>query len=332
VALIITRTPFRISLFGGGTDFPAWYREHGGAVIGFAIDKYCYISARRLPPFFKYTSRIVHSKIELVHRVGEIEHPAVRAILERYGQDIGLEIHHFADLPAKSGLGSSSSFTVGLLHTLRALLDERSIDKRSLAEMAIDLEQNVLKEAVGSQDQIHASYGGFNHVIFWPSGDIEVTPFILPRARVEELLSNLMLVFTGLQRYAVEIEARKITSIAQHTRALERTMAMVDEAISIIVDGDLRDLGKLLDEAWMIKSSLAVGVSTSEVEEIYATALRAGALGGKLLGAGGGGFMLLFVPPDRQPAVRAALPGLIEVGFGIDRDGSRVVLYEPNGL
>jgi D-glycero-alpha-D-manno-heptose-7-phosphate kinase len=330
--MIITRTPFRISLFGGGTDFPAWYRERGGAVVGFAIDKFCYVAARRLPPFFDHDSRIVHSKIELVHHTDEIEHPAVRAALGRYGHDIGVEIHHFADLPARSGLGSSSSFTVGMINAVRALLHIRSSSKRQLAEMAVDLEQNVMGEAVGSQDQYHAAYGGFNRIEFGPGDAVSVEPVILPQPRMDLLLSHLMLVFTGFQRYAIEIEARKIATIAQHVRALQRTHAMVAEAMDILEEGDLLDLGEMLHESWEIKASLTHGVVDDPLSQIYATARDTGALGGKLLGAGGGGFMLLFVPPKRQPAVRTALANLIEVGFSIDRDGSRVVLYEPNGL
>ena len=227
--MIISRTPFRISLFGGGTDYPAWFREHGGAVLGLAIDKYCYITLRRLPPFFEHRSRIVYSQVELVNAVSEIRHPAVRAVLSDQGITEGLEIHHDADLPARSGLGSSSSFTVGLLNALHAL-DSKMIAKRDLACEAIRIEQDVLKEQVGSQDQIWAAYGGFNRCEFFRDGTFTVSPIILSAQRREELNRSLMLFFTGFSRFATDFAQDQVKNIPNRKSQLMAMRRMVDSA------------------------------------------------------------------------------------------------------
>ncbi|MDQ2105445.1 GHMP family kinase ATP-binding protein [Azospirillum isscasi] len=329
--MIISRTPFRISLFGGGTDFPKWYRAHGGAVIGGAIDKYCYISLRRLPPFFEYRHRIVYSNIEQVREVADIRHPAVRAVLGEMGMSEGLEIHHDGDLPARSGLGSSSSFTVGLLNALHAF-HGRMVTKEQLAAEAIHIEQTVIGEAVGSQDQTWAAYGGLNRIDFNVDGSIDVTPLIMNRVRREALQSHLVLYFTGLSRYASDIEKDKIANLDACEAQLLDMRAMVDEAASILGDPrrDLADLGRLLHESWMLKRTLSPGVSNPAIDELYETALGAGALGGKLLGAGGGGFLLLFVPPERQDGLRKRLEAFTAVKFRFDNAGSKIVVYEPN--
>ncbi len=331
--MIITRTPFRISLFGGGSDYPAWFRQHGGAVLGFAINRYCYISVRRLPPFFDHKHRIVYSFIENVKEIAEIKHPVVRAVLTEMGVRDGLEIHHDGDLPARSGLGSSSSFTVGLLHALHALAG-RHCGQRELADEAIHIEQDVIREHVGSQDQIWAAYGGFNHISFRCDGSYEVAPVILRLDRRRDLQSHFMLLFSGLSRYASEIAAEQIANLNRHTRHVHRMMSLVNEAVTILGEPnrDIREIGELLHESWMLKRELAAGISTPAIDEIYETALAAGALGGKLLGAGGGGFVLLFVEPAKRPAVRQALSRLIEVDFEVEGSGSRIVVYEPNGL
>lgn len=329
--MIISRTPFRVSLFGGGTDIPKWYRRHGGAVIGGAIDKYCYISLRTLPPFFTHRHRIVYSNIEQVREIAEIKHPAVRAVLGEMGVRNGLEIHHDGDLPARSGLGSSSSFTVGLLNALYAYRGQM-VSKQELADEAIRIEQDVIGENVGSQDQVWAAYGGLNRIDFRADGAINVSPLIIERERRDALQDHLVLYFTGLSRFASDIEKDKIANLEQHDAQLHTLRAMVDEAAAILGSPkrDIVDLGLLLHEGWMLKRELSPKVSNSTIDELYEAALGAGALGGKLLGAGGGGFLLLFVPPERQNAVRERMKGLIPVAFRFDMGGSKIVVYEPD--
>lgn len=331
--MIITRTPFRVSFFGGGTDYPTWAREHGGAVFSVTIDKYCYISCRHLPTFFDYKHRIVYSKIENVREIAQIEHPAVRAVLGWAGVDKGLEIHHDGDLPARSGLGSSSSFTVGLIHALRAL-EGRYMTKDELARDAIHIEQKVIQENVGSQDQIAAAFGGLNRIAFRQDDGFEVAPVVLPQARLAELESHLMLCFTGLSRISSEVAKATIDNVSQRTTELKRMHAMVDEAIGLLRNPatPITEFGRLLDEAWQHKRRLSDRVSTPEIDHIYAQAMAHGALGGKVLGAGGGGFVMLFAPPERQPEIREHLKHLVHVPFRFEHSGSRVVLYQPYGL
>jgi len=331
--MIITRTPFRISFFGGGTDYPTWANVHGGEVLSTAIDKYCYITCRHLPPFFEFKHRIVYSLIENVRHWDEIKHPAVRAVLEWAQQEQGLEIHHDGDLPARSGLGSSSSFTVGLVHALAAMKG-RLIAKDELAKDAIHIEQDLIKENVGSQDQVAAAFGGFNRIEFKRCGGFQVSPVIIPRRRIDELQSHLMLCFTGLSRIASEVAQDQIANMGRRERELHRMRAMVDEAVKILHSATtpIEQFGQLLHDGWMLKKELSTKVSTAEVDALYAAARDAGAIGGKLLGAGGGGFLLLFVQPERQARVKERLKHLVHVPFGFDEAGSRVVLYQPNGL
>jgi D-glycero-alpha-D-manno-heptose-7-phosphate kinase len=331
--MIISRTPFRVSLFGGGSDYPKWYLQHGGAVLGFAINKYCYISLRPLPPFFEHKHRIVYSRVEMTKTFDEIQHPAVRNVLRELGVEFGVEIHHDGDLPARSGLGSSSAFTVGLINAVQAH-NGRMMTKDQLAQQAIHIEQNVIKESVGSQDQIWAAFGGLNRIDFATTGEFEVTGLIVDRARRDALLSHFMLFFSGLSRNAEEVARAKIANLDKKARNVERMVAMVDEAQAILCNSNrsLDDIGGMLHEGWQLKRELDVTVSNSELDGIYTAARAAGATGGKLLGAGGGGFMLFYVDPDRQAAVREALRGLIEVQIGIDSSGSKIVLYEPDGL
>jgi len=331
--MIITSTPFRISFFGGGTDYPGWYQEHGGGVLAATIDKYCHISCRYLPPFFEHKHRVVYSHIENVRRVEDIKHPAVRAILGWAGCEKGLEIHHDGDLPARSGLGSSSSFTVGLIHALAAL-EGKYVTKEDLAKNAIHIEQDIINENVGSQDQVSAAFGGFNRIEFRSDDTFQVSPIILAKDRLQELQSHLMLCFTGFSRYASEIAKLQIEGMKNHEADLKCIGEMVDEAVQILqkVSSPIAEFGKLLHRAWLLKRGLSDRVSTPEIDAIYEEAKSAGATGGKILGAGGGGFLLLFVEPALQSQVRERLKHLIHVPFKFENAGSRVVLYQPNGL
>lgn len=328
--MIITRTPLRISFFGGGTDYPVWYREHGGAVLSTAIDKCCYITCRYLPPFFEYHSRVSYSRVENVVTNGAIEHPSVRGCLQFMNMQEGLEIHHVADLPARTGLGTSSAFTVGLLLALYGLKNQMR-DKRSLAADAIHVEQDLLQEAVGAQDQVSAAYGGFNRIEFNTNGTIEVNRVLADPARLNELQQHMALFFTGFSRTASEVAKEQIRLTSQRQRELELMYQMVGEAESIVTNPSrsLHEFGKLLHEGWMLKKSLTTRITSGSIDEIYEAGRSAGALGGKLLGAGGGGFMLFFVPPERRQALRERLKHLLCVPFSFYGRGSDVVVYEP---
>jgi D-glycero-alpha-D-manno-heptose-7-phosphate kinase len=323
--MIISRTPYRISLFGGGTDYPAWYSQHGGAVLAASIDKYCYLTCRRLPPFFEHTHRVVWSKIETCQEFGEIEHPAVRAILQEVQPGFGIEIHHVGDLPARSGMGSSSAFTVGLLHALQAIKG-RMFSRHQLALEAIRFEQQVMKETVGSQDQVSAAYGGFNRIEFHSRGDITVTPITIPRSRIEELQDHLMLFYTGIQRTSSQVSDSYAKNLHAREKQLHLMRQLVDEAMAILnSEQDLRQLGTLLRTAWDAKRSLSDQVSSQQVDSLVDQALRAGALGGKLTGAGGGGFLLLVVEPELRSRVKAALSNLLHVPFRFEWSGSHIL-------
>jgi D-glycero-alpha-D-manno-heptose-7-phosphate kinase len=326
--MIITRTPYRISFFGGGTDYPGWYREHGGAVLSTTVDKYCYLTARSLPPFFEHRLRIVYSKIESANHLEDIQHPSVRETLRYLQFDRGIEIHHDGDLPARSGMGSSSAFTVGLLHALHAL-NGRMPGKPQLARESIHVEQNILKENVGSQDQVNAAYGGFNHILFHPSEEISVRPVILPRPRLEELQSHLMLFYTGIKRTADKVAGAYVASLEQKRRQLRILRDMVDEALALLCGtAPITDFGTLLHEAWQTKRAVSDKISSTELDRTYDAARFAGALGGKITGAGGGGFFLLFVPPEKQLAVRECLEHLLHVPFRFENAGSQIIFFD----
>ena len=327
--MIISRTPFRISFFGGGTDYPAWYRAHGGAVLAATIDKYCYLTCRYLPPFFEHRFRIVYSHIENCQTVDEIAHPSVRALVQHLSIDRGLEIHHDGDLPARSGMGSSSAFTVGLLHALQALKGQ-ILTKPQLAKESIYIEQEVLHETVGSQDQVSAAYGGLNHITFPLDGEISVRPMTLSRERIEELNSHLMLFYTGLKRTASNIAESYVNNLDSRKRQLRLMKDLVDEGIGILNSSqDIIRFGELLRETWQAKRSLSHKVSNARVDEVYEQSLSAGAIGGKLTGAGGGGFLLLFVPPGRREKVREKLSKLIHVPFRFETSGSQIIFFDP---
>lgn len=328
--MIITRTPFRMSYFGGGTDYPAWFREHGGAVLATTIDKYCYITCRYLPPFFDHKSRILYSKVEMVDSNDQIEHPAVRGVLAQMGITEGIEIHHDGDLPARTGLGSSSAFVVGLLNALSALKNTMPT-KIELAKAAIQIEQEVLRENVGCQDQVITSFGGLQRIEFEKNGDIRVTPVVISRERLEELQAHTLLYFTGLSRTASEIVKEQLQRLPNKTRELSRMHEMVDESIGMLLGkNSLAGFGRLLDESWGLKRSLSSKVSLPAIDEIYEAAKSAGALGGKLMGAGGGGFMMLFAPPHTHARIRERLNKLLRIPFRFDNEGSRIIYYQPN--
>ncbi len=331
--MIVTRTPFRISFFGGGTDYPSWFRDHGGAVIATSIDKYCYITCRYLPPFFEHKHRIVYSKIETVQDTADIQHPSARAVLGLEDQSKGFEIHYDGDLPARSGLGTSSSFTVGLIHALSALRGQY-ISKEQLASQAIHVEQDIIKENVGSQDQISATFGGLNRIEFRRDGTFQVDPVIVSQERLVELQDHLMLFYTHVQRTASDVAKAQIDNIKNRQKELKDMQAMVDQGITILQDTrtPIDAFGELLDESWRYKRSLSDRVSTPQIDAMYTAAREEGVIGGKILGAGGGGFLLLFAPPERHAAIRKRLHDLVQVPFRFERAGSRVVLYQPNGL
>jgi D-glycero-alpha-D-manno-heptose-7-phosphate kinase len=330
--VVISRTPYRVSFFGGGTDYPAWYLKEGGAVLSTTIDKYCYITSRVLPPFFNIRHRIVWSHIETVSSISEILHPAVRAGLRYLGFDdsVGLEIHHLGDLPARTGMGSSSSFVVGLIKAMLAMRGGEEIGKHALAMRALELEQRVLMEPVGSQDQVAAAYGGFNCIQFDRSGEVRVHPVHLPAARHEELEAALSLFFLGTSRMSSDIATKVVASFDSRQDALRRMRGTVDEALDILAgSGSLDGFGRLLHEGWMLKRSLASDVTSAFIDRVYEQAIQAGALGGKLLGAGGTGFMIFYAPPDKQPAVRRALAHLLHVPFRFENEGSSLVYCVP---
>ena len=328
--MIISRTPFRMSLFGGGTDYPDWYLENGGIVLGATIDKYCYLSVRYLPPFFEHKHRVVWSEIELVNNIDEIRHPAVKAILEEMKFIRGLEISYNADLPARSGLGSSSAFTVGLINALTALRG-KMISKKALAQDAIRIEQEVIGEAVGSQDQIWAAYGGLNKIEFQKDGKFSISPIIMGEKNYLSLESSLMLFFTGFSRVAPLIAQKKIDNFKNKEEELNMLSTLASSAASSLQDKnyDIKKIGELIHEAWSLKRELAEGVTTKEIDEIYKEGLRAGALGGKILGAGGGGFILFVVPPENQANLQKRLSKLVHVKFNFDSVGSNIVVFEP---
>ncbi len=325
--MIITRTPFRISFFGGGTDYPVWFENNGGAVISASINKYCYITCRYLPPFFEHKHRIIWTKVESVKHTEEIQHPAVNAALKLFNIQEGLEIHHDGDLPARTGLGSSSSFAVGIIHALHALKG-KIISKKQLALEAIHLEQEILKENVGCQDQVIAAFGGFNKIEFGGPQRVSVSPISLASERLNLFQNHLMLFFTGFSRTASEIAAEQIKNTPNKTAELTALKGMVEEAIKILDgNGSLDDFGKLLDESWKIKKTLSSQISNYHIDEIYTTAKEAGALGGKLLGAGGGGFILFFVKPEFQSKVREKLKNLLYVPIKFESSGSQLIYY-----
>jgi D-glycero-alpha-D-manno-heptose-7-phosphate kinase len=325
--MIITRVPFRVSFFGGGTDIPVWFERHGGAVLSTTIDKYCYVTARVLPPFFDHKIRLAYSRIEMVNDVSEIEHPLVRVALQRFERS-NVEIHYDADLPAWSGLGTSSAFGVGLVGAL-AGLEGRLLSRKDLAIEAIRLERHVLEEPGGYQDQVAAAYGGFNRIDFHPGGDFGVQPLVLPPERIKALQRSLMLCYIPKTRKSGEVSPALDYDASTSDPMLEFIHGSVDEAIRIVCEGEIRDLGELMHETWLRKRELP-GTSNATIDEVYEAAREKGASGGKILGAGSGGFMLLMCPEEMQRAVRERLSDLLFVPFSFDRSGMQVIHFQPS--
>jgi len=326
--MVITKTPHRISFFGGGTDYPDWYMENGGKVIGTAIDKYCYLVVRELPPFFEYKHRIVYSRMEDVKILDEIAHPSVREVLKYLNYPKGISIHHDGDIPARSGMGSSSAFTVGLLNAMYAM-NGKIISKNDLGALAIHIEQKVIKENVGSQDQIFAAHGGFNKIDFLRNGEVRVSPVIMSNENISLFEGKLMLFFTGLSRNASDIAEEQIKNIKKNRKELEHMSALVDEAYGIITSPrpEFAAFGRLLNETWKLKKSLSTKITSRHIDEIYETAVKNGAAGGKLLGAGGGGFILFYAEPENQPKIKEALKDLLLIPFKFDYLGSQIIYY-----
>jgi D-glycero-alpha-D-manno-heptose-7-phosphate kinase len=322
----ISRTPFRLSFFGGGSDYPAWYLKRGGAVLSAAINKYCYISCRTLPPFFGIRHRIVWSHIETVNSISEILHPAVRIGLRMLGhQDSdGIELHHQGDLPARSGIGSSSSFAVGMINAVSAMHGKR-LTKHELALAAIDLEQNWLKDHVGSQDQVAAAYGGINVIRFNTDGSIAVQPVALSVDRRAVLEGRLMMFFAGTTRLSTDLAKQLIDNLDAKQREIEAMERIMHQAIATFEGGELDDIGRQLHESWLLKRGLTSSITNQTVDDIYKAARAAGALGGKLLGAGQAGFMAFYVPERHQRSVRTALHHLIEVPVRFDYSGATLI-------
>lgn len=331
--MVITKTPFRISFFGGGTDYPIWYKENGGVVMSTTIDKYCYVLTRYLPPFFDHKYRIRYTKREEVKNIEEIEHPKVKESLKFLNIDKGIELVHTSDIPANSGMGSSSAFTVGFLHGLYAL-GGKTISRHKLALDAIHIEQDRTKENVGSQDQVAAAFGGFNRIEFKGNHDISVHPVAIKPDRLEELQGNLMLFFTGFSRIASDIAHEQIKNTPHKSEDLKKMCKMVNEATEILSDESrsLDDFGRLLHEAWLVKKGLASKITNPAIDEIYNTGLASGALGGKLLGAGGGGCVLFYVKPELQLRVKEKLKDLVHTPFRFENGGSQVIYNEKENI
>lgn len=326
--MIITKTPFRMSFFGGGTDMESFFSEWGGAVISTTFDKYCYVNVRHLPRFFDYSTELTYSKTERVSDVNAIQHPAIRNAMKLLGMH-EIRLTYEADLPARSGLGTSSSFAVGMLNAFYALKGKYA-DKKKLADEAIYLERNLCEEAGGWQDQIAASFGGFNRISFNADG-YEVLPLIISPERKKQLNKNLLMFFTGFTRFSSDVQKENAAGKQDKIAQLKEMLALVDDAERVLTDEnvDLDDFGRMLDHTWRLKRQTGSAVSTNSIDELYAKGMAAGALGGKLLGAGGGGFLVFYVQPDKQKAVKNVMQDLMHVPFRFEDGGTHVIYYSP---
>lgn len=331
--MIITRTPLRISFFGGGTDIPEFYKRYGGQVLSTTINKYLFITCRHMPPFWDFKHRFVYgSNTECVSSIDEIDHPSIRETIRFLKVDYGIDLNYNTDIPARSGMGSSSSFTVGLLNAINGL-DGKMKSNSELMYDAIHVEQEMIKEPVGSQDQAAAAYGGLNRIVFRRDGKIEVRPMTLLQRRTDELEECLLLVFTGFQRYAKDVEKGKIQRIGENKDILFTIKSYVDQAIELLCsERDIREFGALLNDTWNKKRALSEKVTNNEIDDLYQRGLKNGAIGGKLLGAGGGGFMLFFVKPENRAKLKAAMKGHIIVPVKLENSGSQVIYYSTENV
>ena len=329
--MIISRTPFRVSFFGGGTDYPVWYKDHGGVVISTSIDKYCYVTLRELPPFFKYKHLLRYFEREEANSIEEIKHPSIRECLKFLNMKKNIELVHHADLPARSGLGSSSTFTVGLLMAGYALNNQMRT-KNQLAQDAIEVEQHLIGEAVGSQDQTAAAFGGFNRINFGGIREVNVTPLTISAEKVKNLQKHLMLFFTGFSRNAADIAQKQIEISSNKTKELDIMVELCNEAEKLLVSSEngFLEWGELLNEQWKIKKSMTNLITSSKIDDMYDEGIKSGALGGKLLGAGGGGFILFFVPPEKHKQLKENLKNFLHVPFKFDFTGSQIVYHSKN--
>lgn len=326
--MVITKTPFRMSFFGGGTDIPVFFKNYGGAVLSTTFDKYCYVNVRHLPRFFDYETELAYSKIERVHGTEEIAHPAIRNAMKMLDMH-EIRLTYEADLPARSGLGTSSSFAVGMLNAFYALKG-KYVDKKRLADEAIYLERVLCEEAGGWQDQIAASFGGFNRINFGPDG-YEVLPIIISPERKHRLNCNLLMFFTGFTRFSSELQKVNNVTAQEKNVQLKEMYGLVDEAEKVLTNKErsLDEFGYLLDHTWKLKRKTGTSISKSSIDEFYQRGLNAGALGGKLLGAGGGGFLIFYVQPDKQESVMHELRELLYIPFNVETGGTQVIHYTP---
>jgi D-glycero-alpha-D-manno-heptose-7-phosphate kinase len=324
--MIITKTPYRISLFGGGTDHPAWYRENGGEVISFAINKYCYLTTRVLPPFFSHKYRIAYSKVETTNTIAEIQHPAVRVALRKYCSDLSLEIHHDGDLPARSGVGSSSAFAVGLIHSL-SILQNKEISKEELANEAIYLEQIELNENVGSQDQIACAIGGLNYIKFGGRKEWVHEPLSVNVLKKNEIESRVVLIYTGVHRSSSDVQANLLIDLNKKTKTMQRTIELARQCKEVLLsETNLDEIGEMLVESWSLKKAMNSFAITPALDEIWVKSQRAGALGGKVLGAGGGGFCMFWVREGGREEFLKRFDFGTHVPVQISNEGSTCIL------
>ncbi len=327
--MIITKTPFRMSFFGGGTDMESFFKEYGGAVLSTTFDKYCYVNVRHLPRFFDYSTELAYSKTERVTDVEQIQHPAIRNAMKMLDM-YEIRLTYEADLPARSGLGTSSSFAVGMLNAFYALKGKYA-DKKKLADEAIYLERVLCNEAGGWQDQIAASFGGMNRINFNMDGTYDVKPIIIHPDRKKQLNDNLLMFFTGFTRFSSEMQEANKAGYSEKVKQLQHMYSLVDEAEKVLEDkhSDLDDFGRLLDATWRLKRQTGGAITTNSIDDLYEKGINAGALGGKLLGAGGGGFLLFYVQPEKQDSVMNAMKDLLYVPFKFEDGGTCVIHYTP---
>ena len=335
--MVITKTPFRMSFFGGGTDIESFFREYGGAVLSTTFDKYCYVNVRHLPRFFDYSTELSYSKTERVTDIDDIQHPAIRNAMKMLNMH-EIRLSYEADLPARSGLGTSSSFAVGMLNAFYCLKG-KYVDKKALADQAIYLERVLCQEAGGWQDQIAAAYGGMNRIEFNKDGTYDVTPIIIHPDKKKQLNDNLLMFFTGFTRFSSEMQKANATGYSERIKQLQQMYSLVNDAEAILENkkSDIDDFGRLLDKTWRLKRQTGGAITTNSIDALYEKGIDAGALGGKLLGAGGGGFLVFYVQPERREDVMEVMKDLLYVPFRFEDGGTRVIhytpeMYEPSGV